>query len=184
MSLLKRDEVLALLGLTDDEGTTVDFLIEWITDRAQSYIGRKLVSDTHTWYLNGSDSEVIVLPMCPIVSVTSISLDSARAFTSLLSEDDYYCDLDTGIIQLYSRTTPDGARTVKVVAVAGYTDETLPGDLKMAFISAIMHHRSKLINQSFGLQSQTSPDGMNVSYELELPSDTRRVLDSYKEVRV
>lgn len=184
MSLLNRDETMKLLDLKDDEGATVDFLIGWITSRAESYIGRKLESQDFEWRLDGTGGNIIVLPACPIVSVTGIYLDYNRYFTTALDEDDYYCETETGIINLYRHTTPVGAKTVKVVASAGYTADTLPGDLKMAFISAIMHHYGKLINQSFGLSSQTSPDGMNVAYELELPSDTKRVFDSYKEVRV
>lgn len=182
--LIDRDWVIAQLGLQDADGDNVDFCIEWVQSRAENYIGRKLESDTYTWYLDGTGGKTIILPICPITSLTSISLDSSRLFTTNLSESDYYCDLETGIIQLYRKTTTDDARTVKVVAVAGYTSDTLPGDLKMAFLSAISHHMAKLVNRAFGMSSQTSPDGVNMSYELELPSDTKRVFDSYREVNI
>lgn len=184
MSLLNRDWIMTQLNYSDVEQDNVDFCIDWVQSRAESYIGRKLESDTYTWYLNGSGGSRIILPVCPVASITGIYLDSGRDFVTALDEDDYYLDADTGIVDLYEYSAPSGVRTVKVVASAGYTADTLPGDLKMAFVSAISHHMLKLKDRAFGLNSMTAPDGVSASFELELPSDTKRIFDSYREARI
>jgi len=184
MSLIDRDFIMKNLGYGDTQQENIDFCIEWVTSRAETYIGRKLTEDDFTWYLNGTGGSQIVLPACPVTAITSLHLDSSRTFDTETTSDYYYLDEATGIIDLYSKTTPIGYRTIKVVATAGYTQDTLPGDLKMAFISAISHHMLKLLNKGFGVSAQSSPDGGSMSYEMELPSDTKRVFDSYKEMRV
>lgn len=184
MSMLDRDFVMRQLGFSDSEQESVDFCIEWVEERARSYIGRPLASSQYTWLFDGRASDAIILPVCPVVSVDELYLDSSRAFDQVIDPTSYHIDTESGIITLYDDVTPRGRHTVKVVATAGYTSETLPADLKMAFLSAISHHMLKLVNKSFGLASQSSPDGVNMSYELELPSDTKRIFDAYKEVRV
>lgn len=184
MSLLNREWLMNQLGYGDTYQDKIDFCIEWITSRAESYIARKLESDTYTWYIDGNGASSIILPVTPVTAITSISIDASRSFTTNLETDEYYLNEQAGIVYLYHRYTPIGVRIIKVVATAGYTSDTLPGDLKMAFISAISHHMAKLINKSFGMSSITSPDGVNASYELELPSDTKRILDSYREVHI
>ena len=182
--MLDRDWIMRQLGYHDSDQENIDFCIEWVEDRASSYIGRKLENSEYTWHLSGNGGSRIILPVCPVTSVTSISIDAGRTFTDNLDAGEYYLDGESGIIELYNRTMPQGNRIIKVVATAGYTVDTLPGDLKMAFISAISHHMLKLMNKGFGVSSQTSPDGVNVSYEMELPSDTKRIFDSYREVKI
>lgn len=182
--LISADFVANMLEYKSVYPEKLQFLLSWVQSKAESLIGRKLESAEYVWQLDGTGKKKIILPAWPVTEVTGIYLDSSRAFATALEEGDYYLDAEAGIISLYNHATPEGDRTVKVTATAGYDDETLPADLKMAFIEAINWNMSRLNDHSFGKTTQNTPDGVNVGYEMVLPLGVQRVLDSYREVRV
>lgn len=184
MSVLDRDYVMSILNYDSKLQDKVDLAIAWIQSRAESIIGRSLESATYTWYLNGHGTDVIILPVCPVASITNIYLDADRTFSTALAATDYYLDADAGLVNLYNHTTPNAIRSVKVVAVAGYTSTTLPADLKAAFIEGITYYMSRLLTKSFGQTNQSAPDGGNVTFEVEFPTGAKRTIESYKGVRV
>jgi hypothetical protein len=182
--LVSRDTVLQRLGLDESNVDRVDVLIEWIQDRAELLIGRKLEQAEFTWYLDGTGSNRIVLPVAPITELTALYIDTSREFTDAESTDDYYTNMDNGIITLYNTTTPRMPIVVKVEATAGYTEDTLPASLKFAFIEAIKWNLSRWNDGYFGRTNQSTPDGIQVGYEMVLPMGVQRVFESYREVHI
>jgi len=182
--LISRDTVMRVLSLDEGKTDLVDDLIAWIQDRAELLIGRKLESAEFTWYLDGYGSNRIVLPVAPVTEVTALYIDPTRAFTVAESASLYYVNLEHGIITLYDTTTPRLAVSVKVVATAGYTEDTLPSSLKQAFIEAISWNLNRYADRHFGRTSQSTPDGVQVGYEMVLPMGVQRVFEAYREVRV
>lgn len=183
-SLITRDLIEDMIGTDDSQQSKVDMLIEWITQKAESIIGRKLSNEQRTAYLKGFGDHKIILPVIPVTAITSISLDADREFTETLDSSDYYCDFETGIVSLFDEKTPEGVKTIKVVYTAGYTPTTLPADLKFAFIEAISWNLTRLADKNFGVRNMTTPDGVNISNELVLPMGVQRVIDSYREARI
>lgn len=182
--LISRDTVLRVLALDESQTDIIDDLIAWIQDRAELLIGRKLESAEFTWYLDGTGSNRIVLPVAPVTAITAIYLDSGRTFATAEDSSTYYTNLDHGIITLYNATTPCYPVSVKVVATAGYTETTLPASLKQAFIEAISWNLNRYADRHFGRTSQSTPDGVQVGYEMVLPMGVQRVFEAYREVRI
>lgn len=182
--LISRDTVLQRLGLDESNVDKIDVLIEWIQDRAELLIGRKLEEDDFTWYLDGTGGNRIVLPVCPVTALTALYIDSSRAFATAEDSAYYYVNMDNGIITLYNKTTQKMPITVKVEATAGYTEDTLPASLKFAFIEAIKWNLSRWNDGYFGRTNQNTPDGVSVGYEMVLPMGVQRVFESYREVHV
>lgn len=174
----------SMLGTKDDELETVETIISWIEKKAESIIGRKLTRETRTSYLEGFGNDKIILPVIPVIELTSVSLDSNREFSDVLDPGDYYCDLESGVITLFKEKTPEGVKTIKVVYTAGFTSETLPSDLKFNFVEAISWNLNRLRDKNFGVRNMTTPDGVNISNELVLPMGVQRTIESYRDMRI
>jgi hypothetical protein len=182
--LVDREYINRILGYKETDQERLILLLEWVQSKAESLIGRKLDLDTYTWYLDGNYGDKIVLPVRPVVSITALYLDSGHDFETETDSDDYYVDLESGIIQLYGTIAPKRHRTIKVIASAGYDEDTFPADMKMAFLEAISWNMSRMLDRSFGRTNQSTPDGMTVGYEMVLPMGVQRVFESYRDVRV
>lgn len=182
--LISRDLVLALLGLDESQVDRVDLLIDWIKDRAELIIGRKLEQDSFEWILDGTGSNKIKLPVAPIVELSALYIDASRVFDDAEDSDDYRVDLESGVVTLFSATTPKLPACIKVVATAGYTEDTLPSSLKMAFLEAISWNMNRMNDRAFGVSNHSAPDGVSVGYEMVLPLGVQRVFEAYREVRI
>lgn len=182
--LISREFAATMLGINDAEQSQLDLLINWISQRAVSMIGREIMSAQRTTLLDGSGSRVIVLPVIPVTAISGIYLDSSRVFAIAEESDAYNLNEDTGIVTLYESSTPKGVATVKVIYTAGYTQSTLPADLKLACLGAISWNLNRLRDKQFGVKNEVTPDGVTRGYEMVLPMETQRVFDAYREARV
>ncbi len=184
MALISQEYVTSVLDYSENQNEQVSLLLAWVESKAESIIGRKLSLAEYTWYLDGNWGEKIILPVRPIVSVDAVYIDSVRTFGDALSEDSYYVDTESGIVTLFRNLVPKGHRVVKIVATAGYDEDSFPADLKMAFLEAISWNMSRMLDRSFGRTNQSTPDGMTVGYEMVLPMGVQRAFESYRDVRV
>ena len=181
--ILTNSTVIEFLKLESTDSARIDTLIAWAQARAELIMGRSLESVERTDHLKGNHSHKIILPVTPVTDIASISLDGDRDFTESITDDDYYLDSASGIIHLYSDITPVGYATVKVVYTAGYTEDTLPADIKMALIECISWNMKRLNDSALGISSHNTPDGVGVGYEMVLPLGAQRVFESHRDVR-
>lgn len=171
------------IDITESNETDINFLVSWAQSRAESLIGRSLELSERTEYLDGNGKHTLILPVIPVHSITSISIDNSRAFLTTENPSDYYCDLKSGILN-FDFCVPPGHGNVKVVFNAGYNADSLPFDLKMALIECISWNFGRINNKAFGISNRNSPDGVGFSYEMVLPLGAQRVFELYRDVRV
>jgi len=184
-NLISRQLLKDIFGYEDSRGSQADLLINWISQKAVEIIGREIMTSARTTYLEGLGSNKIILPVIPVTTMTSITLDSGHLFAGdALATTDYYIDMATGIVTLYNTSTSAGVNTIKVVYTAGYTEATLPASLQLACLEAVTWNMSRITDKMFGVRNETTPDGVNRAYEMVLPLGTQRVFESYKDVRV
>ncbi len=181
--ILSSATVIAFLKLGTADQDRVDTLIAWAQARAELIIGRSLDSELRTEYLSGNGGRIIRLSVTPVVSITSISIDSSRAFDEYLDTADYYLDTKSGLVHLYTYYTPCGVSTIEVIYTAGYTESTVPADLKMALMECISWNIKRLNDQALGISSHNTPDGVGLTYEMVLPLGAQRVFESYRDMR-
>lgn len=181
--MLTSSTVVSFLKLNSADLERIDAIIEWAQARAELIIGRSLESKERVEFLDGHYSQSIMLPVIPVTSIESISLDAGRKFTTALSPDDYQFHPARGIITLYSYLTPQGNSTVRVAYTAGYTEDTLPADLKMALMECVSWNLKRLNDEALGISTRNAPDGVNVGYEMVLPMGAQRVFKSHRDVR-
>jgi uncharacterized phiE125 gp8 family phage protein len=171
-------------------GATEDALLDSICDRTnaliKSYIGRNLVSQTYTEYYDGNGSAKLLLRNYPVVSLTSLHVDTLRAFGSvseIVIADNVLLENNAGIIRLWNQggVFLRGRANVKVVYVAGYA--TMPYDLVDAAILIASHsYKRHYQDQRIGLQSETIGD-RTMTYSSEaIPAKAKLILDKYKRV--
>ena len=62
---------------TATRGTLIESIASGVQSSIEKYIGRTLDVQTHTEYYNGNDKPTLYLRWAPVVSVVSVSLNSA-----------------------------------------------------------------------------------------------------------
>lgn len=174
-----------LFKYKDVQKAQAEFLINWISQKAVEIIGREIMTEVRTTYLEGLGTNKVILPVIPITTMTSITLDGSHLFTGdALESTDYYVDTVTGIVTLYNTCTPTGVNTIKVVYTAGYNESNLPSSLQLACAEAVSWNMSRMTDKMFGIRTETTPDGVNRNYEMVLPMGSQRTFEMYKDVRV
>lgn len=183
--IISKAAVADILGVPLNESLEkqYDFLISWVQSRAESFIGRSLEVAERTVYLDGSGKQTLILPVIPVQSITSISIDQGRIFETAVSEQDYYCDLKSGILY-FDYPIPNGKGIVKIVYTAGFDSGSLPYDLRMAMIECISWNIKRLNDKAFGVSNRNSPEGISPSYEMVLPMGAQRVFELYRDVKI
>jgi len=135
-------------------------------------------------YYDGSGSETLALARYPILSVTSVHVDSSRFFedSSLIPSSSYVFDR-AGHLRLLPglsgspATWAKGIHNVKVRYRGGY--ETVPPDLKEAAIlwAASIFHRRRAV----GITNETL-GGYTAAYsQREMPPEAAAILKLYRQ---
>jgi hypothetical protein len=167
----------SFLDIPETKYSQVETLIGWITRKAEVITRRELEQAERTVYLSGYGDKTLVLPHWPVVSIASITADDTEV-------TEYTLDGSKGLVYRTDSTFPKGDRNIKVVYTAGWTDSTTPDDVKLACIEAISWNLKRINDEAMGIKNQTTPDGVNVGYELVLPLSVQRVFESYRSVGV
>lgn len=151
----------------------------------EAYIGHGIKSRTITEYYDGDGTNKLVLNKWPLISVTSIHVDSERVFGSdyLMDTDDYYVDTEHGIVEVFQETGSGpvsfecGVKNVKVVYVAGYA--TIPADL----VHIANEHVALLFRRSAteGTTSQSLGGKSEIYDESSMPRWLMHRLAPYKD---
>jgi hypothetical protein len=177
MALISWEYVQRILHISDSQQEQTELLIGWITRRGETIARRELESKERTVYLSGYGGSELILPHWPVKIVASVII-SGNEIT------DFSVDERKGIIYRKDATFPKGERNIEVTYTAGWSDITAPDDVKLACLEAISWNLKRFNDGAMGVKNQTTPDGVNVGYELVLPLSVQRVFESYKSVGV
>jgi uncharacterized phiE125 gp8 family phage protein len=186
--------VQAHLGLSAGvDESLLETLINQASDIVEKHIGRAIKSATYTQYYDGDGSEDLILRNWPLISVTTLHVDTARSFPdgSLLTADtDYVVYKEDGRISLLTEPLrnqyganvfPSSRKCIKVVYVAGYA--TVPNDLIWAaneMVAYLYDNRSAasaVASQSIGGFSESYNDAAGT----DIPAHVRKVVDRYRD---
>ncbi len=157
---------------------------EWIA----GLVGRDLVQTTHTEYYHGDGSDMLILSKRPVVSITSIHIDSARewAAATLIASTNYQLDKQAGMVRAWSLlgNWVCGTSNIRVIYVAGYTagpEGTMPKDLKLAVMRLVDHQwRDGFTNRKLDVSSDVIGDANRTFRDAEVPKDVERILHRYR----
>ena len=175
----------AVFGYDDTEQATVERLINIASAKIEVFTKRQLAARTATLYLDGNGRDALIVPEWPINSVTTLHVDELRTFGSdtLIAAADYYIDAERGIIQLYDDifSSIGQVRVVKLVGNFGYATTHLHYSvLNAACLEYVDWLKSRYASRALiGVKSNFTADGMNTSYETEMPLHVREMLRSF-----
>ncbi|MCF7944724.1 MAG: hypothetical protein K9L24_01160 [Spirochaetia bacterium] len=180
MNILSWSFIQRFLNLPDDLREKTELLNGWITKRGESIMHREIMESERTEKYSGNGRDTILLLCWPVSSVSSVTVDG-----EVLDPELYYTETDTGVLQRIDGSKfPVGNRNIEITYIGGWTESTLPADIKFAAIEAVSWNLSRLNDNAMGIKSQTTPDGVNVGYELVMPLSVQRVFESYRNVMV
>ena len=184
------DVVREQLGL-DPEDTSQDALlarmINGASDAIRTYCDRDFARDRRRDRFEGPGGPVLLLPLYPVVSVESVSVNG-----EVVSSDDYDVDAETGrLIRRAGMWPLASGLAVEVVYEGGYItpeqarnglgERNLPYDLEEACIATVMSWYSRRSMppdvQSFWVEQ------IRVSFDTQrewLPTPVQRILDRYR----
>lgn len=114
---------------------------------------------TVTEYFNGDDwRDRLIVARPPLISITNLWDDPARAYTTPLAATSYVIDsAEAGIIRLDGVTFSKGLRNIKLTYSGGFA--TIPKDLEEAAIELVWAAREKGVNNLVGVRSRSVADG-------------------------
>ena len=182
-ALTSLTHMMTQFGLPFSEQEQIEQLIDSASWAANTYTNRLLKSRTLTEYYDGDGSSVLWLNQRPVVSVTSINIDSGYTWgtDTLIDSTDYQVYLDEGKIAFTGTLLSSGYRLVKVVYVAGYS--TVPYDIERAVQDLAYYWYKQRTDKSVGVSSR-STEGRSVSYSQEIPDQIKGVFDRYQKMWV
>jgi len=193
------------LGITTSADDT---LLDLLRDTADAYIaiycGRDFAGGSFTEY-HAADVVGLRLRNYPIISVTSVKVDTAETFGSdtLLAATQYTVVPESGL--LFSKagpfvalapwfTVPDfQARAPRSVQVVYTTSTTVPADVKQAYADLVGHwyrHVKTMVAAEYqNVTQQTFGDATAIFSKdqingLPLPPDVERLLAAYRDAVV
>lgn len=159
------------------EDAVVTMLITTARKHVEDILGRQLVNASWRGYLDGFPaSGQILIPICPLVSATSIKYLDSNGTEQTLAADQYRLVTagEPGFIELADGcswpTTQDVSGAVRVVFVAGYgaSSTYVPEGLRLAIMMLVGHW--------FGLGRDVAISGTIVT---QVPMTVKRLLDQY-----
>lgn len=175
MAYVTTTELQTYKGSQDDNSDLLDIYINSAESIVEDYIGYSLSENTYTLYLSGLNIDKILVPVYPVQTITSITIDGIS-----YDVDDFYIDGKfIGYIN-GSNVFTDGLNNVKLEVVAGF--ETIPDIIKITIlrIATLLSMESEgnigITNKSFSDGSRTFINYTNFSKYLS-------ALDKFKIYR-
>lgn len=183
----------------DAANTDLEALLDRVEAATARYMGwrksnnlasPRMLSATHTFYLDGSTYEnpqVLQLPMRPIQSITSIHSDVDRQYNAdtLIDATTYTLDKYLGQVILDPITATDtfdrAYRAIKVVCEAGYANNELPADLEHGIcVWASQLHRNKATQGKDSITQRAATISISPK---TMPKEVAEILAPFRESR-
>lgn len=185
VALVSLEDAKAIIGKTTDEDTAmIELIISGVSAAFNSLTGRNLKYQEYaTIYLDGNGSQKLSLPNYPVTSIGTVVEDDI----TLTEGDDYDYLLYTGnndaYLQKVSGIWTTSLKGVKLTTFkAGFTDATMPADLKLACLKQVAWEWKKYSGKRWG-ESSHSFEGGSISIEtVNLLPDVKEILGLYRRL--
>lgn len=154
----------------------LEALLDGVAKVINDYLGVSVINSSYTEYHDGDGSNILFLKHFPVVTVTSLVID-----TSTIASSDYDLYTDEGYIKYEYYTS--GNRNVVVAFTAGYGAARInvPDSLKLAlklWVSYIHKKDNAAFTQRFGEAAV-----VNV-VQYEIPREVKMILEPYRIKRI
>jgi uncharacterized phiE125 gp8 family phage protein len=174
-------EMRAFLNISENQDTGQDRVIENLLDdltvAIEDYLGVAIINKAYTDYYDGDGSSELLVKRYPIVTVTSLTVDSTA-----IASTSYYLYAEQGRIVADGFGFTGDWRNVVLVYTAGWgaARANVPRAIKVAlklWVSVVFKKHVAIINQRFA-------EGAVVNFTSEdMPDEVIRKLAPYRVIR-
>ena len=184
-SLVTLSEIKSYLGI-EEKSMTFDSVLVILSAAVQKSFDREtsrtLLRQTYSnLAIDGTGQTILWLPNWPIHTISSIYEDDE----SLEEGTDFVTYYNIGKLVRINRAWSEGNQNIVVTYSAGYGDDEIPDDLKLACLKQVAFEWKIQKGSLWGEASRTYPDGAITTYSTgQLLPDVREVLERYKRVYV
>jgi hypothetical protein len=190
VSLTEAKAFLEIATATTDFDSLIGQIIEYVSDRIETFLNRDLTKSYYTSYFD-SGRRKYYLNAYPIdaTAVITVTVDG----TTQTEDDDYYVWDDEGLVEFSWTTTYTDPKQISITWLGGYSVTTIsvasvskdilatiPDSIKFACLlqSAFVFKRRKDI----GLTGVSLPDGsFNTIFSGDLLPEVKSILNSYRK---
>lgn len=192
LTTLADAKTFAKVTAATSEDTIIGDLINAVSQQINAYCGRRFIEATYTDYLDGDGSRDLILPQCPVVSITTLADDPLRVWGTDTQKDvsgSVILDQVAGLVTLWNQGGffLHGSRNVKVVYIAGFVltaaanHFTLPYEVTLACKLRVSElYRNAYAQWRRGIQSDQQGDRNIVFTNEDLPKDIKLMLEPYR----
>ena len=186
-SLITATDMYSALGTTSAESSLVNDLINVASAAANTATCRLLKARTYTppdpeCYYDGEGGCELYLRQYPILAISSLYTDHARAFGSdtLVGASTYCVTGDRRAVFLDSGVLPSWPRSVRIQYTAGYAAGTPErAELQQAVKELVEFWYGRQSSHRVGKKS-VSVEGESTTYETEMPATVKAVFERYR----
>lgn len=183
--LVSLDDCKTYLGVDDSaDDSLIGYLMQAVSSWFNTQTARTLVAADITEYVDGHGTDSVFVDSYPInsdTSATEVYVDEDKEFDAetQLEADDFAIRGDAGRITLLGDTFPRGEQTIKVVYNGGYTQDSIPYDLRMGALDMLgvlwKRHKEKRFDVS-----NISRGDVTTTYLDAVPHTVAGVVKAYK----
>lgn len=168
------------IGELDDTGQdrVIENLLDDLTVAIEDHLGVAIINKAYTEYYDGDGSDTLFVKRYPIVTVTSLTVDS-----TVIASASYHLYSEQGRIVADGFDFTGDNRNILIVYTAGWgaARANVPGAIKIAlklWVSQVFKKHVAIINQRFA-------EGVTVDFGSEdMPDDVAKKLIPYRVIRL
>lgn len=171
----------------------IQALITQVTELIENYCNRRFTAYSATDKVEWHDAKVnsVELKEFPVISVTTVKTSEDGGVTQVtldeaaVDKNGYFVDIEAGVVSTQKAinnflTSYDTSyRSLEIEYAAGYTEDTLPEDLKLCTID-LVHYYEKGENIPSKSMLGSTIDNPQPYQANSFPPSIRRILDLYR----
>jgi hypothetical protein len=168
-----------------EHDSELERLIAVVQTWLENECGRKFddsgVTPLAEYYSGDEWRSQLVVARPPIIGITDIQVDNNRNWDqpTVPAANFAVYDADAGIIKLINYRFPLGVMNIRVQYRGGFSNSTMPADLKQAAIEMVWANRMKGENNLIGVRSRGLADGSVQYVNLDWPMNLQPIIDKY-----
>jgi len=177
-------------ALEISQDALIEGFINEISSLIENYCNRSFREQTHTERYNGVGVTELLLNHWPVNSITSIYVDSNRAFgaSTLIDPANYEIFSDEKgegyIVERFDAVFPRGRKNIKITYVSGYENfADVPADLQLACKISVAFYYEQQQQKNWTFSNKSKGDE-NITLIQGLPESASLILDNYKRVEM
>jgi len=184
-TLIPLNEFKAILGIDDREDRLARFCLVTGTHTIEQYCKRRLLRKKHFEVIEYSGDLLLPLREYPVSEVLAVFLHHSG---EILEPDFYSLIPDCGneydipfAVSLSPAVARLGCHFIKVIYIAGYTADNVPGDLAAACMELAAWNMNRYRGRRVGMTGNVRGSGKEGEhFEMAMPENVQGLLEPYQ----